>query len=110
VTAGPPQGAKTQRAEILRILIEARGAWVPLPEIQVYSAQYNARIFELRKSCNIENRTDRDESGVVHSWFRLVNSPVTQTPKSSDLPTPDQEWQDRPRVTGLPLFDLAVHS
>lgn len=72
----PPQ-SKTQRAAILRLLIEARGAWVPLPEIMACAAQYNARIFELRKQgFAIENRVETvdDER---HSWFRLIHSPAS---------------------------------
>ncbi len=67
-----PQSAKTQTAHILRLLIDARGAWVPLPEIMACAAQYNARIFELRRcGFTIENRTET-VNGVRHSWFRLV--------------------------------------
>lgn len=68
---------KTQRARILRPLIDARGDWVPLPEILALGiAQYNARIFELRRmGFAIENRTETDpETGERHSWFRLANN------------------------------------
>ena len=76
--------AKTQSAAVLRLLIEARGAWVPLPKIMACAAQYNARILELRRlGFAIENKTER-VNGARHSWFRLVNSAVT---------------------TGLPLWD-----
>jgi hypothetical protein len=74
--------SKSQCAAILRLLIEAHGAWVPLPEIMACAAQYNARVLELRRlGFNIENRTERVD-GARHSWFRLV--------------------------TGLPLFDASV--
>lgn len=77
VPRGGPGSAKTQRARILRLLIDARGALVPLPEIMACAAQYNARLFELRRSgFHIENRTERDDTGKVHSWYRLVNSPI----------------------------------
>jgi hypothetical protein len=72
-----PGGAtKTQRDRILSVLIQARGAWVPLTEILPIAAQYGARIFELRKKLNfnIENRT-QEVNGVRHSWFRLVPRP-----------------------------------
>jgi hypothetical protein len=99
--------SKTQRAAILRLLMNARGAWVPLPEILALGcAQYNARIFELRRlGFQIESRTKR-AGEVRHSWFRLVASltPSAPTPKAEPAP----EWNDRPRSTGLPLFDLAV--
>lgn len=65
---------KTQRAAILRLLIAARGGWVPLPEIMAYAAQYNARVFELRRlGFHIENKTEHVNSA-CHSWFRLVSS------------------------------------
>jgi hypothetical protein len=95
--------SKTQRAAILHVLINARGSWVPLPEIRALGvAQYNARIFELRRlGFDIENRIETDvETGARHSWFRLVASPAVETSK------PEPDWKDRPRVTGLPLFDL----
>ena len=72
---------RTQRARILRLLIDARGGWVALPEIMACAAQYNARVFELRHlGFNIENRTERVD-GVQHSWFRLLNSPAQCAPE-----------------------------
>jgi hypothetical protein len=96
-----------QSETILTLLRSARGAWVPLPEILALGiAQYNARIFDLRKKrgLNIENRTQMLD-GVRHSWFRIVDfSPVYEPAPSKPL----QSWADRPRLTGLPLFDLGV--
>ncbi len=68
---------KSQAAAVLRLLICARGSWVPLPEIlKLGVAQYNARILELRRlGFTIENRTER-VNGARHSWFRLLNSPA----------------------------------
>jgi hypothetical protein len=100
--------SKTQRSRILRLLIDAHGAWIPLPEIMAYAAQYNARILELRRlGFNVENRTERVD-GVRHSWFRLLSSPTPPVPAPKPEPAPATEWKDRPRSTGLPLFDLAV--
>ena len=63
---------KTQRAAILGLLVSARGQWVELPEIMQLAAQYNTRIFELRRlGFKIENRI-RDVDGIRHSWFRLI--------------------------------------
>jgi hypothetical protein len=64
---------KTQSAALLRLLIDAHGSWVPLPEILALGiAQYNARILELRRrGFAIENKTER-VNGARHSWFRLV--------------------------------------
>jgi hypothetical protein len=65
----------TQRGKILDVLISARGDWVPLPKITACAAQYNARIFELRRmGFVIRNRT-REVGGVRHSWFRLEPGP-----------------------------------
>ncbi len=68
---------KTQSAAILRLLIDAHGSWVPLPEIlKLGIAQYNARILELRRlGFTIENKT-QGVNGARHSWFRLLNSPA----------------------------------
>lgn len=64
-----------QADRILAILRAREGSWVPLPEIMACAAQYNARIFELRRrGFTIENRTETDsETGARHSWFRFVN-------------------------------------
>ncbi|MBZ5701007.1 MAG: hypothetical protein LAN84_04100 [Acidobacteriia bacterium] len=36
-------------------------------------AQFGARILELRRSnFHIENKIERDDSGVVHSWYRFA--------------------------------------
>jgi len=68
---------KTQSAALLRLLIDAHGSWVPLPQILALGiAQYNARVFELRRlGFVIENKTER-VNGARHSWFRLINSPA----------------------------------
>jgi hypothetical protein len=62
----------TQRSRLLQLLIEARGAEVPLPQIlDLRISQFGARIHELRKlGFKITNRTERI-AGVVHSYFRL---------------------------------------
>lgn len=86
---------KTQSAAILRLLVEARGSWVSLPEVMALGiAQYNARIFELRRlGFTIENRTETDPgTGARHSWFRLVNErpvgmPIPTQPEPSRFET-----------------------
>lgn len=72
----------TQRGEILGLLIAARGEWVPLATITDCAAQYNARIFELRRlGFRIANRT-RLVNGTKHSWFRLeLQTPTAASPK-----------------------------
>ena len=64
-------------AALLRLLVDADGSWVTLPQILTPGiAQYNARILELRRlGFVIENKTER-VNGTRHSWFRLVSSPV----------------------------------
>ncbi len=77
MTSQRPPTAKGQRDVILARLVAARGAWVPLPELMKLAAQYNARIFDLRKlGLTIENKTETID-GVRHSWFRLVTGPPT---------------------------------
>ena len=62
----------TQRQQILQLLQEREGQWVPLYEILPLAAQYSARIHELRtEGYEIKNRTEH-RNGAVHSWFRLV--------------------------------------
>jgi hypothetical protein len=70
-----PPSARTQRERILKLLVDACGGWVPLPVIAAQVSQYNARVFELRRSGHvIENRT-KDVEGVRRSWFRLAAPP-----------------------------------
>lgn len=77
----------SQRSRILALLIEARGGWVALPEIlQLGVAQYNSRLFELRRlGFHIENRHD----GKQRSAFRLVpgQSVPTRAPMAAACPT-----------------------
>jgi hypothetical protein len=79
-----PESSSSQRARILRLLIEARDGWVPSPEIAACAQQYNARLFELRRlGFRIENRTEEID-GARHSWFRLV-------PTSSAAPAAERD-------------------
>jgi hypothetical protein len=94
----------------LRLLIDARSAWVALPQIMACAAQYNARIFELRRrGFSIENRTETDfETGVRHSWFRLVNPParcsIADPKPAHDAPESDLgDWYES--TTGKPRPD-----
>jgi hypothetical protein len=105
----PPNDSrkKTQRAQILRLLIEARGAWVSLPRIlETGAAQYNTRIHELRgQGFLIENRRDG-----VRSWFRLVSSVPTSklgtVPNSLEPRPPGPVVEDQAPQPGL--FDQEV--
>jgi hypothetical protein len=102
-----PQNAQTQRGQILAVLREASGAWVPLPRIlELGIAQYNARIFELRRAgFKIENRTEVAE-GERRSCFRLVLTPAVPAESVQSQPLPNQferrHREDLERET--PLF------
>ena len=64
---------KTQQGKILKLLVEARAAWVPLMQILGLGvAQYNTRILELRRlGFVIQNKTET-VNRQRHSWFRLI--------------------------------------
>ena len=63
----------TQKARIANLFLSRPNQWIPLTEILgLYIAQYNARIFELRRDgMNIENKIEA-VNGVRHTWFRYV--------------------------------------
>jgi hypothetical protein len=107
VQAARDDSRKSQRARILGLLLDAHGAWVPLPEIlELHISQFGARIFELRRlGFLVENKIQRDDSGTVHSSYRLVTGPASAKPEPVKR---EVEWKDQPGLTGLPLFDLAV--
>jgi hypothetical protein len=87
MTRPAPESSSSQRARILRLLIEARGGWVPSPEIAACAQQYNSRVFDLRRlGFRIENCTEEID-GARHSWFRLV-------PTSSAAPAAAAERAD----------------
>jgi hypothetical protein len=74
---------RRQREQILRLLIDRRGEWVPLPDIlRLGIAQYNARILELRAlSFNIENDTFWCD-GKKLSRYRLIPGVWIKRPKA----------------------------
>jgi hypothetical protein len=95
---------ESQGAAILRLLVEARSSWVSLPEILALGiAQYNARIFELRRlGFAVENKTETDpRTSARHSWFRLVNpsSVALSDPKVSTA-SPVSKSADYESATG----------
>jgi hypothetical protein len=97
--AGPPPHASAQRDKILRLLREAklRGQGVSRADL-IFQHRYTqcaARIFELEKhGYAIEHRSIPDERFVT---YFLVSEPSKPAPE-----------KDRPELTGLPLFELAV--
>ncbi len=59
----------TQTENIKHLFLDHPNEWIPLPTIMPFSAQYNARIFELRRSgMNIINKTQEVE-GIKRSWY-----------------------------------------
>ena len=93
----------TQRERLLAVLIDARGAWVPLPTIlDLRISQYSARIAELRGlNFNIENRIEVKD-GVRHSFFRLTKESQPANPRpAAPTPAPISE-----PVISETLFDL----
>lgn len=97
--------AKTQRGEILALLVKARGEWVGLPEVMKCAAQYNARIYELRRTgFNIENRSETDpETGARHSWFRLRNV-SEQAAAAQHQPSRFEQAHQKDLERDAPLF------
>jgi hypothetical protein len=78
-----PTSGSSQRGRILGLLIDARGGWVPSPEIAALAQQYNSRLFELRRlNFRIENRVE-EVNGTRLSWFRLISGPVQVEPSQS---------------------------
>src|SRR5690348_13764576 len=66
-----PAEQRSQPARILRLLVQAHGAEVPLPVIMRCAAQYNYCVHQLRNAgFQIVNRSEK-RKGVLHSWYRL---------------------------------------
>ncbi len=87
--------ARGQEDQILAMLIAAGPAGCANSQLWAVCHAVNSRISDLRKRGH--KITAESEGGGV--WrYRLV---VQESHRASD-------WQDRPRITGLPLFDLAV--
>jgi hypothetical protein len=105
MTRPAPESSRTQCGRILGRLIAAHGAEVPLCEISSLAAQYNARIWSLRKiGFKIVNRTE-ERDGVRRSWFRLISGPPAA--KRDDDPQtipPSVKSNPRELEETLPLF------
>ena len=111
LSSGAPN-CKTQCGKIFALILSRYPGRVPLYEIFPLAKQYNARIFSLRrwlwpKGFDIDCE-DEWVDGQCHTWYRLgCTVPEPTKPETLKVETPRQ---DRPRSTGLPLFDLAVRS
>ncbi|HEY6387280.1 MAG TPA: helix-turn-helix domain-containing protein [Candidatus Acidoferrum sp.] len=94
---------QTQRDRLLALLHSRENEWVPLPEILALGiAQFGARILELRRAgFDIANKIERDESSVVHSWYRLLASPKNPEAPKPETAMPfgavpsDGDWYER---------------
>ena len=99
---GRPGYSSNQQSQILALLRAAHGGWVPLPKILALGiAQYNARIFSLRRAgFDIQNRIE-EVDGVRHSWFRLVEpTPTPEPPRPKSYAEVTKELRDQ----AMPLF------
>jgi len=72
---------KTQRNNILAKLIAAKGKEVPLPEIASCAAQYQSRLFELRRmGYRIPAPRMETVNGQRRTWYRLECGPHSVRP------------------------------
>jgi hypothetical protein len=101
---GAPLRTRTHRERILALLRERGPSGVLASELydapHLYGRSPRNRISELRKG---GYRIEGAARGASDWHYRLVQD----KPQAPELP---EHWQDRPRMTGLPLFDSAVRS
>jgi hypothetical protein len=71
--AGERMSYQAQRERLLDLLMSHHGQEVSLPEVMQCAAQYNARIFELRRmGWNIPAPRRQMVNGELHTWYRLL--------------------------------------
>lgn len=95
-----PTERHSQQLRILKLLLDAQGAEVPLPTIARCAAQYNGRIHVLRRAgFRILNRSE-SHNGITHSWYRLEISgledstpPGPVSPRSRRAQRPAENMQ-----------------
>jgi len=99
---GAPARTKSHRAAILALLRDRGARGVLASELYdaplTFGRSPRNRISELRKDGYRIEGAPRGGSD-WHYWLLEDNSQDPKLPES---------WQDRPRVTGLPLFDLTL--
>ena len=71
--------SQTQAGRLKSMFAARPKEWIPLPEIlKMGIAQYNARIFDLRKARMIIINKTKTIDGEVHSWFMYEPNEVQQ--------------------------------
>jgi len=109
----PPAFAATQRSDILRLLREAkdRGQGVRKSDL-VFEYRYTqaaARIWELeRQGYVIRHETEPGQRLVTYFLEREPEDARAPGPAATSELAPEPDSKDRPRKTGLPLFDLGA--
>jgi len=100
---------KTQRQQILNVLLEAKGGWVSLPRIlELKISQFGARILELRRlGFHISNRVENVD-GQKHSWYRLESGlpPAPPTKLKQITPAPAVSTTGQETMTLFPMGSL----
>lgn len=78
----------TQEDKILKLLVEARGGWVPAPALAKVCLQYCRAVSSLRKdSHDIRNRVEQ-HGKVRHGFYRLEGAVSEAEPKSRAVKKP----------------------
>jgi len=107
----PQSARKSQRQQILKLLLDARGQWVPAPTLAAISLQYSARVRELRlDGWRIDNRCPVVR-GVKRGEFRLQqymtveHGNLVSTPARTQA-QPERERGDRKVASSLDMPSL----
>jgi hypothetical protein len=106
-SSGAPSRTKSHYDRILALLRERGSSGVLSSELydaaHLYGRSPRNRISELRHDGHLIKTVPAGSSVVRYVLAHENPSPVERPPAK-----PAVEWEDRPRITGLPLFDLAV--
>jgi hypothetical protein len=114
--SGAPERAHSQRERILALLRERGATGVLASELydspHLFGRSPRNRVSELRQDGHLISGEPRGSDW----WYCLVRENESPTPRTSrprraeqiPLAEPAPDWKDRPRATGLPLFDLEL--
>jgi|SRR5208283_487617 len=104
---GAPERTRSHYERILALLRERGASGVLSSELydspNLFGRSPRNRISELRKDGHLIKTLSAGASTVRYVLLHENPSPTQRPPAR-----PASTWQDRPRVTGLPLFDLTV--